>query len=715
MASPVPSYVPYTPKRHSTSSSISSFHHQPPSPSRPSFSHPASSSSSSSTARPASPTPQQRALSPLALGAPGSRSSSAALVRPGTGAGGSNGNMSSSSSSAPNAFLRQPQPSRPAFPQPWTGSSSASTATHSSAVAAGTAPSSSSTSPPPGSLPRPTPPPPPSLFPFASVPAGSSPFPPCSPVPPSSSSSTRRAPSPEKARMPYQAGFQPQGVRRDRSASFFEARESAAEGKRLEKGRLARRLDKLVALHFPPPGDKEASRAPNATPAPSPAKEPASALATLSQFGDSLRGRSAKEIWRTVAGNVDIDVERAEQSIVKWQDDKEATRCPICMATFGLTTRRHHCRLCGRVVCFLPPNAPSSTPFPPSPPSSASAAHSSSSSTPPTPTRRERCSTFFTYEYELRSGAGAGGAGIAGAGDEKRPMGFVVEIAPVEQDLGIQGVLASGAEGSGGMPQKQKEKEQEKRAREERKKVRVCRDCLNTVLRQQLKTLPVRTPTWLKLYEVLVQLEKEIDEILPEFQELALGLQSPSHALSAAASPSASQAKALRKRLLTNLASYDTLSKRLRALPLPASAPPNGSQDRLQRAIAARAGLWLGEKLALLRSLGSIEELGGGAGGGGGGGGAGAKKDEGQNGKEQHRVRTLASLLAGEELERVQDKVGPELEASGKLAVLLEQEALVRSYVDDAKSRRQFEDAASLQASLDELRAEIDSVRATLP
>lgn len=42
--------------------------------------------------------------------------------------------------------------------------------------------------------------------------------------------------------------------------------------------------------------------------------------------------------------------------------------------------------------------------------------------------------------------------------------------------------------------------------------------------RQQLKTLPVRTPTWLKLYDVLVQLEKEIDETLPEFQELAVVL-----------------------------------------------------------------------------------------------------------------------------------------------------------------------------------------------
>lgn len=35
----------------------------------------------------------------------------------------------------------------------------------------------------------------------------------------------------------------------------------------------------------------------------------------------------------------------------------------------------------------------------------------------------------------------------------------------------------------------------------------------------------MRTPTWIKLYEVLVQLEKEIDESLPEFQELVLGIQ----------------------------------------------------------------------------------------------------------------------------------------------------------------------------------------------
>jgi hypothetical protein len=39
------------------------------------------------------------------------------------------------------------------------------------------------------------------------------------------------------------------------------------------------------------------------------------------------------------------------------------------------------------------------------------------------------------------------------------------------------------------------------------------------------------------------------------------------------------------------------------------------------------------------------------------------------------------------------------------------QEKLVQSYLEDANSRRQFEDAASLQASLDELRGEIERMR----
>ncbi|BGP22881.1 hypothetical protein JCM10295v2_001780 [Rhodotorula toruloides] len=66
----------------------------------------------------------------------------------------------------------------------------------------------------------------------------------------------------------------------------------------------------------------------------------------------------------------------------------------------------------------------------------------------------------------------------------------------------------------------------------------------------------------------------------------------------------------------------------------------------------------------------------------------------------------------GKGLGRLKDGVGMITGLGGKGA---KQEALVKSYVDDANARRQFEDAVALQASLEELRAEIVAVSATLP
>lgn len=135
------------------------------------------------------------------------------------------------------------------------------------------------------------------------------------------------------------------------------------------------------------------------------------------------------------------------------------------------------------------------------------------------------------------------------------------------------------------------------------------------------------------------------------------------------AHPSAATAQALRKRLLTTLASYDTISKRIRELPLNEGSLPGGSQDRLQRAVAARGTLFLGEKLGLLRSLGNLDELAG----------EGKNKKGKQGGKDAKQsgettVKSLASLLAenGGAGDIVNEKVGPELEASGRLTVLLE-------------------------------------------
>ncbi|CAF1650816.1 unnamed protein product, partial [Adineta ricciae] len=64
-----------------------------------------------------------------------------------------------------------------------------------------------------------------------------------------------------------------------------------------------------------------------------------------------------------------------EQRIVDWLDDSKVSLCPSCAKSFGLSRRKHHCRLDGFVICnecsqFLPfsmaryliePNTPSSS------------------------------------------------------------------------------------------------------------------------------------------------------------------------------------------------------------------------------------------------------------------------------------------------------------------------------------------------------------------
>ena len=39
------------------------------------------------------------------------------------------------------------------------------------------------------------------------------------------------------------------------------------------------------------------------------------------------------------------------QGLQNWVPDENAKCCSVCSASFGLLTRRHHCRGCGRVAC----------------------------------------------------------------------------------------------------------------------------------------------------------------------------------------------------------------------------------------------------------------------------------------------------------------------------------------------------------------------------
>lgn len=56
--------------------------------------------------------------------------------------------------------------------------------------------------------------------------------------------------------------------------------------------------------------------------------------------------------------------------------------------------------------------------------------------------------------------------------------------------------------------------------------------------------------------------------------------------------------------------------------------------------------------------------------------------------------------------------IDPDSELAHALQPLLEQEALLESFIEEAKAHRKFEDAKTLKANLSEIKLEIDRIMA---
>ncbi|KAF1926902.1 uncharacterized protein M421DRAFT_422145 [Didymella exigua CBS 183.55] len=114
------------------------------------------------------------------------------------------------------------------------------------------------------------------------------------------------------------------GFERNHFNEFAKIRRRRVDREYMEVSRLEKRLTKLTQLlAHPPPIDE--------TPA-------------------------AGGAWfrlSTVGINTAKDQRKAlEQSIITWEEDAKVSHCPFCQQEFSTYTfRRHHCRMCGRVVC----------------------------------------------------------------------------------------------------------------------------------------------------------------------------------------------------------------------------------------------------------------------------------------------------------------------------------------------------------------------------
>ncbi|PPQ77503.1 hypothetical protein CVT25_011300 [Psilocybe cyanescens] len=364
-------------------------------------------------------------------------------------------------------------------------------------------------------------------------------------------SSARFSPMPVRKPAPYRPGFQPKGVYRPLTDEFIAVRrilhEEEGNGgmKKVERTKLERRLEKLIALHFPHHTHREGLKESIETetrPSLRPMKEPRRASSFFDfQTLRNLNINDAGDLWRgVVTGGLGDpakdDIRAAEQRITPWQDDAAVSKCPLCSALFHtLTNRKHHCRLCGQIICSLPIKHPQ---------------------------RNVLCSSLFVVDSQTRQ----------------------IEEVGEGVDYGVKRRRTDSLAGN-----------QRRQIEEDKflKGVRICRECRPILLKQQYYQQARITPPFAKLYENFIRLESDIEESLPKFQELIMSLNHHDQPTK--------EASAARKRLLDSFAQYDKLSKKIRGLPCPNG--PGSSQDRVQAAILTRANLFLQKNMFPLQSL----------------------------------------------------------------------------------------------------------------
>ncbi|KAF5373177.1 hypothetical protein D9758_001633 [Tetrapyrgos nigripes] len=377
--------------------------------------------------------------------------------------------------------------------------------------------------------------------------------------------------------------------------------------------------------------------------------------------GDNLLRSVLSPSNSTSTASRKSDIRNAEQRITPWEEDADVSKCRICLASFHpITNRKHHCRLCGRIICSLPAT-PGYVVVP--------GKEGKGKAVP--------CSSLFVVE---------------GPRGQRR-----IEEVGEGVDYGVRRRRTVSMNSGGGSSVKGNGTRVEEEEEEEKflKGVRICRDCRPVLLRQQYLREMSIIPMFARLYDVRLHIPREgTRRLSPQFQELILSLNKDLGTISPQSIPT-HEANVARKRLLDLFAQYDALSKRIRSLP----CKPGSSQDRIQLAVMTRANVFLQQHMFPLQAIpkqssnsktDSEKERTGKGGKGKEGGAGGEGEDEG-------------TIING-------TKLDPPSELSMKLQPLLEQELLLESFVEEATAHRKFEDAKTLRRNLGEIRAEIEKI-----
>lgn len=235
-----------------------------------------------------------------------------------------------------------------------------------------------------------------------------------------------------------------------------------------------------------------------------------------------------------------------EKSVVPWVNDQDVPFCPDCGNKFSIRNRRHHCRLCGSIMC-------------------------------------KKCMELISLPFAHK---------LTSASKDSLSTHTSPNQSPNSVHGSRRGSISSVSSVSSVLDEKDDER------------IRCCVHCKDTLLkREQQMDEKERTPEIAKLYEKLRLCMEKVDQKAPEYIRMAASLNAGETTYSL------EHASDLRVEVQKVYELIDALSKKILTLGLNQDPPPHPNTLRLQRMIRYSATLFVQEKLLGLMSLPTKEQF----------------------------------------------------------------------------------------------------------
>lgn len=235
-----------------------------------------------------------------------------------------------------------------------------------------------------------------------------------------------------------------------------------------------------------------------------------------------------------------------EKSVVPWVSDQDVPFCPDCGNKFSIRNRRHHCRLCGSIMC-------------------------------------KKCMELI-------------GLPLANKLTSASKDSLSTHTSPSQSPNSVHGSRRGSISSMSSVSSVLDEKDDER--------IRCCTHCKDTLLkREQQMDEKEHTPDIVKLYEKLRLCMEKVDQKAPEYIRMAASLNAGETTYSL------EHANDLRVEVQKVYELIDALSKKILTLGLNQDPSPHPNTLRLQRMIRYSATLFVQEKLLGLMSLPTKEQF----------------------------------------------------------------------------------------------------------